>query len=111
MKKIGPGYQSLRKQLEARDSAAAGKDAQQLAELFGEVERVWAYHDRQDAVKFAGEARAQATNAAGATATANLDKSATAADNLGAACKQCHTAYRESDGQGGYRIKAGVIRQ
>jgi hypothetical protein len=108
MKKIGPAYQSLRQQLEGRDSAGAGKDAQQLAELFGEVERFWAYHDRQDAVKFAGEARTHSTNAAGAAASTNLDKAAAATDNLGGACKQCHTAYRESDGSGGYRIKSTV---
>jgi cytochrome c556 len=60
-------------------------------------------------VKWAAEARTQASEAAGAAAAANAAKATAAAENMGAACKQCHGTYREPDGQGGYRIKPGVI--
>ena len=110
MQKIGPTYQGLRKTLEGTDPADAAKQAQQLAELFGGVEKFWTQFNRPDAIKWAGEARTQASEVAGAAAGGNAAKASAAADNLGGACKQCHGTYRESDGQGGYRIKPGVVQ-
>ena len=109
MKKIGPGYQSLRKSLEGNATAEAAREAQQLAEWFGGVEKFWAQHNREDAVKFAEQARNSATEAAGAAVTGNGEKATAATTNMSAACKQCHGTYRESDGAGGYRIKPGAI--
>jgi cytochrome c556 len=110
MRKIGPTYQGLRKTLEGTDAGDAAKPAQQLADLFGGVEKFWTQFNRPDAVKWAAEARTQATEVAGAAAGGNAAKASAAADNLGGACKQCHGTYRESDGQGGYRIKPGVAQ-
>jgi len=109
MKKIGPTYKSLVAQLEANDTAQSARGAQQLAEWFGGVEKFWAQHNRDDAVKWAGQARTHASDAAGAAATGNAGKATTAANAMAAACKQCHGTYREPDGAGGYRIKPGVI--
>jgi cytochrome c556 len=109
MKKMGPTYKSLVAQLEANDTAQSAKGAQQLAEWFGGVEKFWAQHNRDDAVKWAGQARAHASDAAGAAAAGNANKAATAANAMARACDQCHGTYRESDGAGGYRIKPGVI--
>jgi cytochrome c556 len=109
MQKIGPTYQSLRKTLEGNDMDEAGKQAQQLAELFGGVEKFWTQYNRPDAMKWAGEARTFASEAAGTAAAGNAAKATAAAETLGGACKQCHGTYRESDGQGGYRIKPGVL--
>jgi cytochrome c556 len=109
MKKIGPSYKTLTEQLRANETAAAGKEAQQLAEWFGGVEKFWTQQSRPDAVKFAESARTFASDAAGAAAAGNGDKATAAANNLGGVCKQCHGSYRESDGQGGYRIKPGII--
>jgi cytochrome c556 len=111
MQKIGPTYQSLRKTLEGTNIADAAKPAQQLGDLFGGVEKFWTQHNRADAVKWAGEARTYASEAAGTAAAGNTAKATAAVDNLGGVCKQCHGTYRESDGQGGYRIKAGVVPQ
>jgi cytochrome c556 len=110
MQKIGPTYQSLRKALQDNNTAEASKPAQQLAELFGGVEKFWTQHNRPDAIKWAGEARTNASEAAGSAAAGSAAKATAAAENLGGACKQCHGTYRESDGQGGYRIKPGVVR-
>jgi cytochrome c556 len=109
MQKIGPTYQSLRKHLQANETDEGSKEAQQLAELFGGVEKFWSQYQRDDAAKWAAEARTHASNAAGAAAAGDPRTSATAAENMGGACKQCHGTYRESDGQGGYRIKPGVL--
>ena len=105
MKKIGPTYDSLVKHLQANETAESAKEAQQLAEWFGGVEKFWAQRKRDDAVKWADLARTHASDAAGAAVTGNSDKASAAASNMSAACKQCHATYRESDGTGGYRIR------
>lgn len=107
MQEIGPGYQTLRDHLQSGNSADAADEARQLGERFGEVERFWAQRNRDDAVKWAGMARTYASDAAGAAATGSVEKASAAATRMGEACKGCHGTYRESDGQGGYRIKAG----
>jgi cytochrome c556 len=109
MKKIGPSYKTLTEQLHANETAAAGKEAQQLAEWFGGVEKFWTQQSRPDAVKFAESARTFSSDAAGAAAAGNGNKATAAANSLGGVCKQCHGSYRESDGQGGYRIKPGIV--
>jgi hypothetical protein len=109
MKKIGPTYKSLQQRLEANDTAQSAKEAQQLAEWFGGVEKFWAQHNRDDAVKWAGQARTHASDAAGAAAAGNAQKATAAATLMAGACKQCHGTYRESDGADGYRIKPGVM--
>lgn len=109
MKKIGPAYQSLRKNLQSNATADAGKEAQQLGEWFGGVEKFWTQQNRPDAVKLAGQARTYASEAAGAAAAGNAEKAEAIASNMGGTCKQCHGLYRESDGQGGYRIKAAAL--
>lgn len=109
MKQIGPTYQSLRKNLQGGDTDEAATEARHLAEWFGGVEKFWTQHERKDAAGWAAAARAHASEAAGAAAAGDAQKAAAAAGNMGGACKQCHGTYRESDGEGGYRIKPGVI--
>ena len=108
MKKIGPAYKSLTEHLDANDTAASAKEAQQLAQWFGGVEKFWAQRKRDDAVKWADQARTYASEAAGAAATGDARKAAAAAQSMSGACKQCHGTYRESDGAGGYRIRASA---
>jgi hypothetical protein len=109
MERIGPGYQALRSHLQGGSTDEAATDARRLAELFGGVEKFWAEHDRADAVKWAAAARTNASNAAGAAAAGDAANASAAAEAMGGACKGCHGTYRESDGQGGYRIKPGVL--
>lgn len=105
MREIGPGYQTLQNHLHSSNAAGAGDEARHLAERFGEVEKFWAQHNREDAVKWAGMARTFASEAAGAAATGAVEKAASAATRLGEVCQQCHGTYREADGRGGYRLK------
>ena len=111
MQKIGPTYQSVRKNLQGGSVDEAGKEAQQLGELFGNVEKFWAQHNKEDAVKWAQQARTYASEVAGNAVGGDPAKATATAENMGGVCKQCHGTYRESDGEGGYRIKPGVITQ
>lgn len=108
MKEIGPGNQALRKQLMGGMIAEAGKQAEELATLFGDVERFWAQRNRNDAVKWAQDARTFATEAAGAATANDAMKATQAANNMLGACKQCHGTYREMDPAGGFRIRADL---
>jgi cytochrome c556 len=110
MEQIGPGSQALRKALESRQAQDATKQAQQLAELFGEVEKFWAFHKKPDATKWAQEARKLAAESAGAATAGNLEKATAAANGMGGDCKQCHAAYREGTPETGFRIKRGVLQ-
>lgn len=110
MKEIGTTFPAMRMRLMGGMTADAVKDAQQLATLFGDVERFWAQQSRADAVKWAQDARTFATEVAGAATAGDVMKATQAANNMLASCKQCHGTYREVDPAGGFRIKAGVIQ-
>jgi cytochrome c556 len=111
MKRIGTTFPAMRMHLMGGMTADAVKEAQELATLFGDVERFWAQHKRDDAVKWAQDARTFAAEAAGAATANDSMKALQAANNMQGACKQCHGTYREMDPAGGFRIKPGVIAQ
>ena len=125
MKKVGPTYVSMRKNLEGGEVTVAAKEAQQLAELFGEAEKFWAQYNTRDAVNWAQRARTHATEISSAVAAAEafarldrrvqtpvqlrLRRARTAATNMGAMCTQCHGTYREGNEATGFHIKPGAL--
>jgi cytochrome c556 len=111
MKSIAQSNGALQKNLKSNMLMEAAKDAQQLATLFGDVERFWTQYDKPDAVKVAQTARASASDAAGAAAAGDQMKAMAAATAVLGTCKQCHSLYREGDAATGYRIKEGTITQ
>jgi cytochrome c556 len=109
MKKVGPTNGGMRKAIMSNQLADAGKNAQTLAMLFGDVERFWTQYEVMDAAKIAAEARQNATATAGAAAAGDQMKTQQAADNLLAQCKQCHGMYRAGSQEAGFMIKPGVL--
>jgi cytochrome c556 len=109
MMKVGPTNGGMRKAIMSNQLADAGKNAQQLAMLFGDVERFWTQYKVMDAAKLAAEARRNATETAGAAAGGDQMKTQMAADALLGQCKQCHGMYREGSQEAGFRIKPGVL--
>jgi cytochrome c556 len=125
MKKVGATYASMRKNLDSGEITGAATDPKQLAELFGEAEKFWEQHKKQDAVKWSQMARTYATEIADALTAAEgflrldpriqrpiqarLTRARTVATNLGDTCKQCHGTYREGDQAKGFRIKPGTL--
>ena len=109
MKSIAQTNQSLQANLKSSTLPAAAKDAQQLAQLFGDVERFFAQNNKPDAVMLAQTARNGATDAAAAATAGDAMKAMAGASAMGTTCKQCHSVYREGDAQTGYRVKAGTI--
>lgn len=109
MKNIGRIYPAMQKHLMAKQAAEAAKQAQEIAVLFGDVERFWAQHKKPDAVKLAQQARMLATEASAAASSGDLAKATRAAGSMQGVCTQCHGVYREMDPAGGFRIKAGSL--
>lgn len=107
--RVGESYPALQQHLMARRPNEAADAALELAVAFGEIERFWAQNRKADAVKWAQDARAGATQAAGAVSAGDFAKANQAAANMQAACKQCHGVYREADAAGGYRIKSAAL--
>jgi cytochrome c556 len=109
MKQIAQLNGTLQKNIKSNALGDAVKDAQQLATLFGDVERFFAQNKKADAAMLAQTARTGATDTAGAAGAGDQMKAMTSAANIGGTCKQCHGLYREGDQQSGYRLKAGTI--
>ena len=125
MKKVGPLYAAMAKNLDSGKVDLVPKDAQQLGELFGAAGKFWAEHKREDAVKWTQAAQRHAGEiAAGVTAAQGylrsdarvqsgvqerLSRVRASVASLGAVCQQCHTAYREGDAASGFRIKANTL--
>jgi hypothetical protein len=111
MKTVGTTYPAMQMHLKGGMTAEAAKEAQTLAQTFGEVERFWTQNNKADAVKLAQQARAYATETAGAATAGDAQKAMMTATNMQGMCKQCHGLYREMDpdNPGGFRFKPGVI--
>jgi cytochrome c556 len=111
MKSIAQANQAMQKAIKSNALADAGKQAKELATLFGTVERFWKQHNKADAVKLVQTAATVANEVAGAAAAGDQMKALMAAGNIGANCKQCHGTYREGDQETGFNIKPGTITQ
>jgi cytochrome c556 len=109
MKKVGPTNGGMRKAIMSNQLADAGKNAQQLAMLFGDAERFWTQYKIMDAAKIAAEAQRNAKETAAAAASGDQMKTQMAADNLLGQCKQCHGMYRTGSQEAGFMIKPGVL--
>ena len=124
MSDVGAAYLAMRENMSSGKFEAGAADARRLALFFDQVEAFWAGHKKTDAVGWAGRARSQANYLAGIADAARrasavegatranpnqLKIARTAAMNMGATCRQCHTAYRDGDESSGYSIKAGVL--
>ncbi len=111
MKGIAQANGAMQKAVKSNALADAGTQAQELARLFGTVERFWQQHNIPEAVTLAQTGAAGATDVADAAAAGDQMKALMAAGNIGAACKQCHGQYREGDQEIGFTIKPGTITE
>lgn len=104
-KRIAERFPALRKHLAAGQLEPAAGEAQQLASAFGESERFWAQQRETAAVELAARGRELATEAAAMAALGDGERLTRAVDAMERTCARCHTAYREDDPAGGFRIK------
>lgn len=103
MKTAGGAVGVLKKAIDAKAGADAAEAAKKLEGVFTHVEAFWKERKVDDAVKYAHDARAAATDIA-STAASGGDASAAFA-KLGASCKGCHEMHREKAADGSFKIK------
>lgn len=110
MRKIGAAAASVQMLLAEKNLEDVATKAQEIATLLGDVEKFWTQNHRQDATTWAQQARQAATQTAGAAAAGDAMKAEMAAGTLLSTCRTCHDAYREADGNGGFRLRPGALR-
>jgi hypothetical protein len=110
MKSLSSANAALGMKIMNDQLAEAAKDAQQMATLFGDIEKFWAQNNKPDGVMWAQQGRQNATDVAGALAAGDAMKATAARKQMAASCTSCHMTYREGSPQtGGYTLKAGVF--
>ncbi|HEX5107409.1 MAG TPA: hypothetical protein VFV95_03145 [Vicinamibacterales bacterium] len=109
MKTLMSTNTALGMKIMSNDLAGAAKDAQQIATIFGDIEKFWAQNRKQDGVMWAQQGRQAATDMAGALGAGDTTKAQAARKQMQGSCASCHMAYREGSPQTGYTLKAGVV--
>ena len=105
MKSIAGTMGSMRKHFEAKEAPDAAKDAEKVSSLFKDVEAYYAKSNTEDAVKFAHNAQLAANETAEAAKSGDLEKAGVSAKAIGGTCMPCHSAHREKDAEGHYKMK------
>ena len=109
MKGVGPANAELRKGVDGSSAEMVKKNTAILRQAFTDTEAFWKMRGKQDAMKWASDARAVVESIDKACATEKPDWAAVkaSADNLAKACATCHGAYRERLEDGSFRAKSG----
>ena len=105
MKTIATANQALGAAIKGGDLPGVQAQAKILATQFQVVENFWTQRAKPDAIKVAAGARAGAMTMSTA---ADIAAAQAAQPQVGGACKQCHSVYREMDPAGGFRIAASA---
>lgn len=105
MKTVGAASGGLRKNLAAKDGAAAAADAKKLQDAFQQVHDYWHKKNVDDAMTLAADAQAGFHSVAELAAAGKFDEATAAMQKASATCGTCHTAHREKAADGSWKIK------
>jgi cytochrome c556 len=108
MKTLSSTNAALGMKLTANDLAGAAKDAAQIQAIFADVEKFWAQNNKADGVKWAQDARQNATEMATALTAGDANRATAARKTMSGSCTSCHMTYREGTAPN-YTLKAGVV--
>ena len=103
MQDIAPLFSQLKKNLDAKQGAAAAQDAAKVAALFKEIETFWTPLKSSIAMKAARDMQDIAAKIAAASAI-DIAQANALYDTAGAKCKTCHDRHRTQMPDGSYRI-------
>lgn len=104
MKTVGATSGSLRKNLTAKDAAAASADAKKLQDVFVKVHDYW-HPKSDDAMMSAADASAGFRDVAALASAGKFDEASAALQKASATCGACHAAHREKAADGSWKIK------
>lgn len=106
MKGVGSAFPALRTGLDGSNAATAKENVAILKKSFAEVQAFWKERSTADAVGWAQEASKHTDTIEAAVSAGKWDDAKTAAGTLQQLCTTCHTAYRERQDDGTFRIKS-----
>jgi cytochrome c556 len=111
MKKAGPAMQSAGKMIPANQIADARKQIAIVRQAVQDSQQFWIEHKKEDALKFNKDTLAKLDEFDKLIATDTVDTAVAAASlkAVGAACRQCHQAYRATDADNNFILKPGSI--
>lgn len=92
MKAAAGANGAVRAAVTAKDAAAITDNANKMAQAFDQIATYWAGKHKDDAVKFAEDARDAAKSLASAS---SADDQNAALMKIGGTCRGCHTTYRD----------------
>jgi cytochrome c556 len=105
MKQVSSSNSALRKAMEASDSKLAAEHGAGLRRTLADVETFWRGRRRDDAARWARDARKASENIERAAAAGRWDTVKTETAVLGKVCQACHGVYRERFDDGSFRIR------
>lgn len=105
MKTVGATSGSLRKNLTAKDAAAASADARKLQDVFAKVHDYWHAKNVDDAMMAAANASAGFRDVADLASAGKFAEASAAVQKTSATCGACHAAHREKAADGSWKIK------
>jgi len=106
MKGVGSAFPALRTGLDGSNAAASKENVAILKKSFADVQAFWKERNTADAVGWAQEASKHTDTIEAAVNAGKWDDAKTAAGTLQQLCTTCHTAYRERQDDGTFRIKS-----
>jgi mono/diheme cytochrome c family protein len=105
MKSTAGATGSLNKDLTAKSGDAAAMDAKTLSDNMTKVAAYWQAKNVSDAVKFAQDAKAGFSQVGDLAAAGKFDDAAAAMKTAQGNCGGCHTAHRDRQPDGTFKIK------
>ena len=104
MKAINENAGVIRK-LPSKAGPDAAEKAEQLVALYGEMKGFWTKRNFSDAVQWADEGKAAASELLASAKAGDAAKADSAFAALNGTCRSCHNAHREKMPDGKFRIK------
>jgi len=105
MQQVSTASAALRTAAASSDAAAVKTRAAELKQLFGGVQDVFKGLNTMTAMLYAADAIKQADAASAAASAGKWEDVTTASAALGQVCTTCHTAHRERQDDGTFRLK------
>lgn len=109
MKTINPAFTALKTAAQAEKADVVAENAARLLAALSQAETIWAGLGEGRGAQWAHEGRDHAASIERAAAAGTWDAVNTSAGALNQLCQNCHTAYRERQEDGTYRIKRGSL--
>ncbi|MFP5378909.1 MAG: hypothetical protein ACLGHP_04045, partial [Vicinamibacteria bacterium] len=105
MKAIGPANGAFRKGMAASNAELTAKNLAIIRDAFDETERFFRSQRMREPQRWAEDARKVTEGMQKAVAAGNWTAVKAGAENLGKACANCHTPYRDRYDDGTFRLK------